>query len=55
MVKPEHEFKKRGVRVCMPLPLLQAAFLILALQGQLNFTCEMQKVKLTCNARKAGT
>ena len=33
----------------MPLPLLQAAFLILALQGHLSLTCKMQKGKLVCN------
>ena len=36
----------------MPSSLLQEALLILALQGQLGSTCDMQKNKLICSARE---
>ena len=40
--KSKHNLEKRGVRVVMPLPLLQTAFLILALQGQLRLRREQK-------------
>ena len=49
----EHKLENQGV--IMPLPLLQAAVLLLALQDQLSLTCGLNKGKLICNVREAGT
>ena len=44
------EDKLENQRAIMPLPLLQAAVLLLPLQGQLPLTCELPRNKLVCNS-----
>ena len=55
LVLLEHMLEKQGVRVFLPLQLLQAAILYLALQGGLSLTGQLKTGKLICNFREAGT
>ena len=51
VVLPKNKLEQQ--KVVKPLMLLQAAFLLLALQGQLRLTSELKKGNLACTVREA--